>query len=71
MTRSEIESAVAQNTPFSLITADGREYSVPRGDYLSFPPNVSSVVVYDDEGRFHVLPLLTITGFSGNFKERE
>ena len=68
MTRSQIESAIAQNTPFTLRMADGREYVVPHKDYISLPPKGSSVVVYDDEGHFHALPLLTMTGLSSKTK---
>jgi hypothetical protein len=42
--------------------ADGKEYSVPHRDYISIPPKGSYVIVFDDHGRFSVLPLLTMTG---------
>ncbi|MCB1125107.1 MAG: hypothetical protein KDM81_01325 [Verrucomicrobiae bacterium] len=42
--------------------ADGREYPVPHRDYISLPPKASYVIVYDDDGHFTVLPLLTMTG---------
>jgi hypothetical protein len=42
--------------------ADGKEYPVPHPDHISLPPNASYVIVYDDTGRFTVLPLLTMTG---------
>ena len=62
MTREQVESAVASGMPFTLRMADGMEYSVPHRDYISLPPKASYVIVYDDEGRFTVLPLLTMTG---------
>ncbi len=62
MTRTQIESAVASGIPFTLRMADGKEYPVPHRDHISLPPNASYVIVYDDEGRFTVLPLLTMTG---------
>ncbi len=62
MTRDQIESAVASGIPFTLCMADGKEYPVPHRDYLSLPPKASYVIVYDDEGRYTVLPLLTMTG---------
>jgi hypothetical protein len=61
MTRKQIESAVASRIPFKLRMADGKEYPVPHPDYISLPPSASYVIVYDYEGRFTVLPLLTMT----------
>lgn len=46
--------------------ADGKEYHVPHADYISIPPNSSYVIVYDDEGHFTVLPLLTMTGLESS-----
>ena len=62
MTRQQVESAVASGLPFTLRMADGREYPVPHRDYISLPPQASYVIVYDNEGRFTVVPLLTMTG---------
>jgi hypothetical protein len=62
MTRQQIESAVAGGQPFALRMADGREYPVPHRDYISLPPRASYVIVYDDNGHFTILPLLTMTG---------
>ena len=62
MTREQVESAVARGVPFALLMADGKEYPVPHRDYISLPPKVAYVIVYDDDGRFTVLPLLTMTG---------
>jgi hypothetical protein len=42
--------------------AGGKEYPVPHPDHISLPPNASYVIVYDDQGSFTVLPLLTMTG---------
>jgi hypothetical protein len=39
--------------------ADGREYPVPHHDHISLPPKGSDVIVYDNDGNFNVLPLLT------------
>jgi hypothetical protein len=44
--------------------ADGREYPVPHRDYISISPNGTFVTVYDDDERFVVLPLLTMTGLA-------
>jgi hypothetical protein len=62
MSRQEIESALAAGKPFVLRMADGREYRVPHPDYLSLPPRAACVIVYDDVGRYTVLPLLTMAG---------
>ena len=64
MNRSQIEAAIEAGQPFSLRMADGREYQVPHKDYISLPPKSAYVIVYDNEERFHVLPLLTMTGLS-------
>jgi hypothetical protein len=66
MTRKQIESAVAGGRPFALRMADGREYLVPHRDYISLPPRASYVIVYDDDGHFTVLPLLTMTGLQSD-----
>jgi hypothetical protein len=66
MTREQIESAVASGNAFALRMADGREYLVPHRDYISLPPRASYVIVYDDNGHFTVLPLLTMTGLQSN-----
>jgi len=46
--------------------ADGKEYPVPHRDYISIPPRGPYVIVYDDQGRFAVLPLLTMTGLESS-----
>jgi hypothetical protein len=52
--------------PFTLRMADGREYAVPHRDYISVSPKGTFVTVYDDEERFVVLPLLTMTGLASS-----
>jgi hypothetical protein len=59
MTRERIEAALRGGTPFTLLMADGREYPVPHHDHISLPPKGSDVIVYDNDGNFNVLPLLT------------
>ncbi len=49
--------------------ADGKKYLVPHPDHISLPPNASYVIVYDDEGRFTVLPFLTMTGLESKVSE--
>ena len=62
MTRSEILAAIESGKAFSLLTADGKEYDVPHRDYISLPPKGASVIVYRDDGFFHILSFLTMTG---------
>jgi hypothetical protein len=62
MTRDQIQAAIARGVPFTLRMADGKEYPVPHEDYISLSPRTSYVIVWDDAGRFTVLPLLTMTG---------
>ena len=69
VTRKQIESAVASGVPFTLRMADGKDYAVPHPDHISLPPNASYVIVYDDKGRFTVLPLLTMTGLESTVSE--
>lgn len=69
VTRKQIESAVASGLPFTLRVADGKEYPVPHPDHISLPPNASYVIVYEDEGHFTVLPLLTMTGLESRVSE--
>ena len=62
MNRDQIIAAIKNNLPFSILMADGREYQVPHKDYISLPPKGGFAIVFDDHGKFFVLPLLTMTG---------
>ena len=46
-----------------------RKYPIPHPDHISLPPNASYVIVYDDAGRFTVLPVLTMTGLESKVTE--
>jgi len=70
MTRAQIESAIQGGLPFVLRMADGREYQVPHRDYISLSPKGTFVTVYDDEERYFVLPLLTMTGLSSSVSKQ-
>ena len=48
--------------PFTVRTADGREYAVPTIDHIYLPPTGGRVVISDDEGVVVVLPGLLISG---------
>ncbi|HYE31735.1 MAG TPA: hypothetical protein VEH27_09920 [Methylomirabilota bacterium] len=62
MTREQVVAAVSSGQPFLIRMADGREYPVPHADYIFMPPKASYVIVAEDDGKFNVLPLLTMTG---------
>jgi hypothetical protein len=68
MNIAEIEDAVNRGVPFRLKVADGDEFWVPHRDYIALPPKTAPrrtfVIVYTDEGRASVLPLLTITSLT-------
>jgi hypothetical protein len=53
---------IAPFVPFSIRTADGREYPVPTIDHIYLPPAGGRVVISDDEGIVVVLPGLMISG---------
>jgi len=65
MTRKQLEAAVAEGTSFIVRMADGREYPVPRPDFIWLPPRDATIaIVAEDDGTVHVLPLLTMTGIT-------
>jgi hypothetical protein len=53
---------IAPFVPFSIRTADGREYLVHTIDHIYLPPAGGRVVISDDEGIVVVLPGLMISG---------
>ena len=69
MTRTEVEAALASGQPFILRMADGREYPVPHPEYISIHPKSAYVIVFDDAGKYHVLPLLTMTGLESQVRD--
>jgi hypothetical protein len=68
MNIAQIEEAIERGKPFKIKVADGDEFSVPHPDYISLPPPPSTrrtyVVIHNDKGFAHVLPLLTITSLT-------
>ncbi len=48
--------------PFSVRTADGREYPVPSIDHIYLPPTGRRVVISDEQGVVVILPALMIRG---------
>ncbi len=66
MSRSQIQAAIESGHPFSLRMADGKKYHVPHRDYISLSPKGTFVTVYDDEEKFYILPLITMTGIASS-----
>lgn len=68
MNIAQIEEAVERGAPFKLKVADGDEFPVPHPDYIFLPPKGAEkrtyVVVHNDKGFAHLLPLLTITSLT-------
>jgi hypothetical protein len=68
MNIAHIEDAIERGRPFRLKVADGDEFHVPHRDYISLPPSASAkrtyVIVHNDKGFAHILPLLTITSLT-------
>jgi hypothetical protein len=65
---SHIEEAIERGRPFRIKVGDGDEFIVPHRDYISVPPATSAkrtyVIVHNDKGFAHILPLLTITSLT-------
>jgi hypothetical protein len=47
--------------PFTIHTADGREFPVPHRDFLSHSPSGRTVIVYGKDENFSILDLLLVT----------
>ena len=62
MTKENLQSAIESNAPFTITMADGKEYLVPHRDFIAFTRRYTAVMVSTNDDRFHVLPLLTMTG---------
>ena len=62
MTRDTIVTAIREGVPFQISMADGRQY--PVRDPLEVALGSTNVVVIDEKGQAHILPLLTMTGIS-------
>jgi hypothetical protein len=70
MSKGLVVAAIELGEPFSLRMADGREFHIPHRDYISLSPKGTFATVYDDEEKFYVLPLLTMTGIASCDAER-
>jgi hypothetical protein len=62
MTREQVKIALNEGIPFAVNMADGRQYTVTNRDQVPLGP--TRIVVVDEKGLAHVLPLLTVTGIS-------
>lgn len=64
MTMQQVRNAMESGQPFTILMADGRSYNVPHRDYISLQPKGTFAVVFDDNDKWYVLPLLTMTGLA-------
>ena len=74
MNIEQIEEAIARKVPFTIKVADGDTFLVKHTDYISVPgPNVprrSFVIVYNERGFAHVLPLVMVTSLTYPVEEQ-
>lgn len=61
MNRSQIEDAIRSKNPFTLRTADGKEYYVLTSDHIFISPKGTFIQVVDDHERITSIPLLNMT----------
>ena len=62
MTRRSLEAALQQRKPFTMKLADGSTHHVPHLDHVFLPPpRAGEIVLWEDDGTFHIISLLTIT----------
>jgi len=66
MNRRQLQAAIESGTPFTILMADGKEYPVPHPDYISLSPTGRFTIVYDDDGGYFILPLITMTGIASS-----
>jgi hypothetical protein len=52
--------------PFSVFFADGRKVPIWHQDYASLSPTGRTLIVYRDDGSFHILDLMLATGVEVN-----
>ena len=71
MSRTQIVSLIDSGEPFSITMTDGNVFSVPHRDYISIHPKEMYVIVYDDDGKFHILALRNMTTLTANVSDNE
>ena len=62
MTKDQVKIALNEGIPFAVNMADGRQYVVTDRDQVAL--GSTRIVIVDEKGLAHVLPLLTMTGIS-------
>ena len=62
MTKEQVKIALNEGIPFAVNMADGRQYIVTDRDQVAL--GSTRIVIVDEKGLAHVLPLLTMTGIS-------
>lgn len=63
--RAQIQRAIEDGQPFTIMMADGKDYEVPHRDFISLPPRGAFVIAYDPEsetGEYNMLSMMTMTG---------
>jgi hypothetical protein len=48
--------------PFELHVADGRRLPIPHPEFLAVFPHGRSAIIFEEDGSFHVIDLLLVTG---------
>ena len=64
MTKENLHSVIESNHPFIITMADGKEYTIPHRDFISFTRKGTSVIVSTEDDKIHILPLIAMTGVS-------
>jgi len=63
ITKTQIRREIDRGAPFTLMTADGKEYDVTHSDFIYIPPGkATQIQVFDSSGRKTILSLLMMTG---------
>lgn len=64
MTIEQLRTTLRANPfqPFTIRTADGRQFPVPHPDFLSMSPTGRTVVVFQTDGSASIVDLLLMTG---------
>jgi hypothetical protein len=61
MNRSQIKDAIESGRPFTIRTADGREFEVPTRDHIALSPGGTFVQIFGDDESVTSIPQLTMT----------
>lgn len=69
MTRNKLNSMIESGRPFSVTMSDGGVFEVPHRDYISLHPKEMYAIVYEDDGKFHILSFRNMTTISSSDKD--